>query len=95
MRKTCNDVAGNPKRKWNFNIKLNITETVCGVVDWFLLALDRAPWKVLVNTVMNFQVSLDEGIWTYPGSNTSNSNTAIQLMFSSVSPGNCQDSNLH
>jgi hypothetical protein len=41
MRKTFNVMAGNPKRRWSVNIKLNVTEIVCEVVDWFLLALDR------------------------------------------------------
>jgi hypothetical protein len=95
MRKTCNVMAGNPKRRWNVSIKLIVAEIVCGVVDWFILALDRVQWKALANTVMNFQVSLDEGICTCSDSNTSNSKTAVQFMFSSVFPHNCQDSNLH
>jgi hypothetical protein len=48
--------VGIPRRRWEDNIKMDISEIGFGDVDWILLAQDRDRWRVLVNTVMNLRV---------------------------------------
>jgi hypothetical protein len=38
------------------NIKMDISETGWGDMDWIDLAQDRDQWKAVVNTVMNLRV---------------------------------------
>jgi len=47
---------GRPRRRWEDNIKMDIQEVECGVVDWIELAEDRDRWRALVNGVMNLWV---------------------------------------
>jgi hypothetical protein len=47
---------GRPRRRWEENIKMNIQELVCGVMDWIELAQDRDRWRAVVNAVMNLWV---------------------------------------
>ena len=47
---------GRPRRKWEDNIKMDLQEVRCGVMDWIDLAQERDRWRVLVNAVMNFRV---------------------------------------
>jgi hypothetical protein len=47
---------GRPRRRWEDNIKMDLTEIGFGVVDWIHLAQDRDKWWALVNTVMNLRV---------------------------------------
>jgi hypothetical protein len=44
---------GRPKRRWDDNIKMNLHEVGCGVMDWIELAQDRDMWRALVTAVMN------------------------------------------
>jgi len=47
---------GRPRRSWEFNIKTDLQDVGCGVIDWLDMALDRYRWWELVNAVMNFRV---------------------------------------
>jgi hypothetical protein len=47
---------GRPRRRWVDNIKRDLQEVGGDCGDWMELAQDRARWRKLVNTVMNFGV---------------------------------------
>jgi hypothetical protein len=47
---------GRPRRRWEDNIKMDLEEVACGVMDWIDLAQDKDRWKALVNAVMNLRV---------------------------------------
>jgi len=47
---------GRLSHRWEDNIKMDLQELGCGVMDWIELAQDRDRWRALVNAVMNFQV---------------------------------------
>ena len=47
---------GRPRRRWEDNIKMDLQEVEGGCGDWMELAQDRDSWRVLVSTLMNFQV---------------------------------------
>jgi hypothetical protein len=40
---------GRRRRRWEDNIKTNLQEVGCGVMDWLELAQDRDRWRELVN----------------------------------------------
>ena len=44
------------RHRWDNNIKMDLQEVGCGVMDWVQLAQDRDRWRAHVNTVMNFRV---------------------------------------
>jgi hypothetical protein len=44
------------RRRWEDNIKMDLQEMGCGVIDWFELAQDRDKWRALLNAVMNLRV---------------------------------------
>jgi hypothetical protein len=50
-----------PKRRWEDNIKMDITENISQGVSWIHLARDKVQWQDLVNTVTNFQFPLKAG----------------------------------
>ena len=43
------------RRRWKDNIKMDLQEVGCGVIDWIELAQDRERCRAIVNAVMNFQ----------------------------------------
>jgi len=47
---------GRPRRRWEDNIKMDLQEVGCGVVDWIELTQDRDRWRALVNAVMDLRV---------------------------------------
>ena len=47
---------GRPRRRWEDNIKMDLQEVGCGVMDWIELTQDRDRWRALVNAVMNLRV---------------------------------------
>ena len=47
---------GRPRRRWEDNIKVNLQEVGCGVMEWIELAQDTDRWRAHVNAVMNLRV---------------------------------------
>ena len=47
---------GRPRRRWEYNIKMDLREVGGGHRDWMELAQDRNGWRALVGTVRNFRV---------------------------------------
>jgi len=50
------DHFGDPRRKWEDNIKMNLQEVGCGGMDFIELTQDRDRWRAHVTAVMNFPV---------------------------------------
>ena len=44
---------GRPRLRWEDNIKMDLQEVECEVMDWIDLAQDKERWRALVNAVMN------------------------------------------
>jgi len=53
-----------PRSRWEDNIKKDLREVGCGVMDWIELAQDRDRWRTLVNAVMNLWVTKKCGEFT-------------------------------
>jgi hypothetical protein len=47
---------GRPRRRWEFNIKMDLQEVGCRSVNWIELVQDRDRWQALVNAVMSLWV---------------------------------------
>ena len=47
---------GRPRPRWENNIKMDLQEVGCWVMDWIELAQDRDRWRALVNALMNLRV---------------------------------------
>jgi hypothetical protein len=48
---------GRPRRRWVYNIRVDLGEVGWGDVDWIGLAQDKNRWRALVNSVLNLRVS--------------------------------------
>jgi len=48
--------VGRPRCRWEDNIKMDLQEGGCGVMDWIELAQDRDRCWALMNVVMNLRV---------------------------------------
>jgi hypothetical protein len=47
---------GRPRRRWEDNVKIDLSEIRWGDMDWIDLAKDRGQWRAIVNTVMNLRI---------------------------------------
>jgi hypothetical protein len=47
---------GRSRRRWVYNIRMDLGELGWDEVDWIGLAKDRDRWRVLVNSVLNLRV---------------------------------------
>jgi hypothetical protein len=47
---------GRPRRRWDYNIKMDLLEVGCKGMDWIDLAEDRDRWWALENAAMNLRV---------------------------------------
>jgi hypothetical protein len=47
---------GRPRRRWEDNIKMDLTEIGVNGAKWIRLAQDRVQWRAFVKTVMNLRV---------------------------------------
>jgi hypothetical protein len=47
---------GRTRRRWEYNISMDLREIGFRDVDWIHFAQDRDRWRALVNMVMNLQV---------------------------------------
>jgi hypothetical protein len=47
---------GQPRRRWEVSIKMDITEVTWGGMDWIPLGQNRDWWRTLVTKVMNLRV---------------------------------------
>jgi hypothetical protein len=47
---------GRPRRRWEDNIKLDLSEIGIDETNWIQLAQDRVQWQTFVKTVMNLRV---------------------------------------
>ena len=45
-----------PRRRWEDNIKKDLQEVECGVIDWIELAQDADRWQALMNAIMSLRV---------------------------------------
>jgi hypothetical protein len=49
-------LLGRPRRRWEYNVKIDLQDVGCGNMDWIELAQDRDTWRALVNAEMNLRV---------------------------------------
>ena len=52
---------GKPRRKWKYNIKMDIKESGMWDMGWIHLAQDRGMWRALMNAVMVLRVQWNAG----------------------------------
>jgi hypothetical protein len=45
-----------PRRRWEYNVRIDFGEIGWGGADWIDLAQERDKWRTLVNAVMNTQI---------------------------------------
>jgi hypothetical protein len=47
---------GSSRRRWEYNIRMDLWEVGCECVDWMELAQVRNRWRALVSAMMNLWV---------------------------------------
>ena len=47
---------GRTRRRWEYNIRMDLQEVGLGYEDWIGLAQDRDRWRALVSEVRNLRV---------------------------------------
>ena len=52
---------GRPRRRWVYNIRMDLQEVGCGYMDWIGLVQDRDRWWTVVSVVMNLRVPWNAG----------------------------------
>jgi len=50
------ETTGRPRRRWVYNIRMDLQDVGCGYMDLIGLAQDRDRWRTLVSAVMNLRV---------------------------------------
>ena len=53
---------GRPRRRWEYNIKMDLQEVGGSCGEWMELAQGRDRWRALVGTVRNLRVPKIRGI---------------------------------
>jgi hypothetical protein len=48
--------VGRPRLRWEDNIRMDLQEVGCRVMDWIGLAQNRGRWRAIVNAVMNLRL---------------------------------------
>ena len=51
-----------PRRRWVYNIRMDLQVVGCGYMDWIGMAQDRDRWRSFVSAEMNLRVSEMRGI---------------------------------
>jgi len=46
---------GKTRRRWEYNIKMDLQDMGCGVINWIELAQDWNRWRAPVNAVMKIR----------------------------------------
>jgi transposase len=54
---------GRPRRRWEDNIKMDLTDIGIDGANWIQLAQDKVQWRACVNTVLNLRVPLESRIF--------------------------------
>jgi hypothetical protein len=55
--------VGEPRHRWEDNIRMDLSQIAWEVVDWMNLAQDREQWRALANTVVNSLLEKDPAPW--------------------------------
>ena len=50
---------GRPRRRWEYNIRMNLEEIGSNTGNWVDSAQDRYYWRALVNAALNIRVTYD------------------------------------
>ena len=50
-------LTGNPRRRWEYNIRMDLEEIGINAGNWVDAAQDRDYWRALVNAALNLRVT--------------------------------------